>query len=274
MSASPPVIRLNGLSKSFDGKAVLDGLGLSVARGESLVIVGKSGTGKSVLLKHVIGLLRPDAGTVEIEGEDFWKADRVRRNGIRRKFGMAFQEGALFDSMSVEENIAFPLVRNTKMSPAEVRARVAECLDLVHLSGLGSKSPAELSGGMRRRLGFARAIALSPSILLFDEPTTGLDPITTDVIVGVITALGKRMGPTSITITHDLKFAFAIADRVALLHGGRILVSLPPKEFEASSDPHVAAFVRGDASLEEPEDTGSFRALAAGPAGPTIGTTP
>ncbi len=266
-SASPPVIRLTALSKSFDGKAVLDGLDLSVARGESLVVVGKSGTGKSVLLKHVIGLLQPDAGTVEIEGENLWKAGRVRRDEIRRKFGMAFQEGALFDSMTVEENIAFPLVRNTKMSPREVRARVAECLDLVQLSGLGAKSPSELSGGMRRRLGFARAIALAPSILLFDEPTTGLDPITTDVIVGVIQALGKRMSPTSITITHDLKFAFAIADKVALLHGGKIHVSLPPEAFETSSDPHVAAFVRGDASLEEPEDTGRFRPFAGGPPG-------
>ncbi len=274
MSASPPVIRLTGLSKSFDGKSVLDRLDLSVARGESLVVVGKSGVGKSVLLKLVIGLLQPDAGSVEIEGEDFWKVGRVRRNEIRRKFGMAFQEGALFDSMSVAENIAFPLVRNTRMSPEEVRARVDECLDLVHLSGLGAKSPSELSGGMRRRLGFARAIALAPSILLFDEPTTGLDPITTDVIVGVIGALGKRMSPTTVTITHDLKFAFAIADRVALLHGGKILVSLPPKAFEASSDPHVAAFVKGDASLEEAEDTGSFRALAGGRSGPTIGTNP
>jgi phospholipid/cholesterol/gamma-HCH transport system ATP-binding protein len=274
MSASPPVIRLAGLSRSFNGRPVLDGLDLAVARGESLVVVGKSGTGKSVLLKHVIGLLRPDAGTVEIEGEDFWRAGRVRRDEIRRKFGMAFQEGALFDSMTVGENIAFPLTRNMKMSPGEVRSRVAECLDLVHLSGLESKSPSELSGGMRRRVGFARAIALAPSILLFDEPTTGLDPITTDVIVGVITSLGRRMSPTSITITHDLKFAFAIADRVALLHGGKLHASLPPKAFEASSDPHVAAFVRGDASLEEPEDTGTFRAIAGGPSGQKIGAPP
>jgi len=270
MSASPPVIRLAGLSRSFDGKPVLEGLDLAVGRGESLVVVGKSGTGKSVLLKHVIGLLSPDAGTVEIEGEDFWKAGRIRRDEIRRKFGMAFQEGALFDSMSVEENIAFPLVRNTRMSRGEIRARVAECLEVVQLAGFGAKSPSELSGGQRRRVGFARAIALAPSILLFDEPTTGLDPITTDVIVGVITALGKRMNPTWITITHDLKFAFAIADRVSLLHGGRIRVSLPPKAFEASTDPYVAAFVRGDASLEEPGNAGGAGPSAGGTSGPTI----
>jgi len=275
MSASPPILRLTGLTKSFDGKRVLDRLDLSVAPGESLVILGKSGSGKSVLLKHVIGLLKPDAGTVEIDGEDLWKVGRVRRDEIRRKFGMSFQEGALFDSMSVGENIAFSLVRHTKMTPGKVRKRVAECLDLVRLPGLEAKRPSELSGGMRRRVGFARAIALSPSILLFDEPTTGLDPITTDVIVGVISALAKSLNPTTVTITHDLKAAFAIADRVALLSGGRIRVALPPREFEASEDPHVAAFVRGDSRLDPATDeevtAGSSRR---GPFGPTMGASP
>lgn len=274
MSAAPPVIRLSGLSKSFDGKLVLDRLDLSVASGESLVVVGKSGTGKSVLLKHVVGLLTPDAGTVEIEGEEFWKAGRVRRDEIRRKFGMSFQEGALFDSMSVGENIAFPLVRHTRLTPEKIRARVAECLDLVQLPGLEGKRPSELSGGMRRRVGFARAIALSPSILLFDEPTTGLDPITTDVISGVISALRKRMNPTAITITHDLKVAFGIADRVALLHGGRIHAALPPGAFETSDDPHVAAFVRGDATLEPPDEVEVLRSSAAQPSRSTIGASP
>jgi len=274
MSAVPPAVRLAGITKSFDGKVVLDGLDLAVATGESLVIVGKSGTGKSVLLKHVIGLLVPDAGTVEIEGEDLWKAGRVRRDEIRRKFGMSFQEGALFDSMSVGENIAFPLVRHTRLTPEKVRARVAECLDLVQLPGLESKRPSELSGGMRRRVGFARAIALSPSILLFDEPTTGLDPITTDVISGVISALRKRLNPTALTITHDLKVAFGIADRVALLHGGRIHAALPPKAFEASDDPHVAAFVRGDATLEHPDEVEILRPSAAPPSRSTIETSP
>ncbi len=256
MSAIPPILRLTGVTKSFDGKRVLDGLDLAVTPGESLVILGKSGMGKSVLLKHLIGLLRPDAGTVEVDGEDFWKARRVRRDEIRRRFGMSFQEGALFDSMSVGENIAFSLVRHTKLTPGKIRARVAECLEMVQLPGLEAKRPSELSGGMRRRVGFARAIALSPSILLFDEPTTGLDPITTDVIVGVISALAKRLNPTTVTITHDLKAAFAIADRVALLSGGRILVALPPREFETSANPYVAAFVRGDSRLEPPADAG------------------
>jgi phospholipid/cholesterol/gamma-HCH transport system ATP-binding protein len=275
MSAPPPILRLAGLTKSFDGKRVLDRLDLSVAAGESLVILGKSGTGKSVLLKHVIGLLKPDAGTVEIDGEDLWKAGRVRRDEIRRRFGMSFQEGALFDSMSVGENIAFPLVRHTKMTPGKVRERVAECLDLVRLPGLEAKRPSELSGGMRRRVGFARAIALSPSILLFDEPTTGLDPITTDVIVGVISALARRLNPTTITITHDLKSAFAIADRVALLSEGRIRVALPPMEFEASKDPYVAAFVRGDSRLEPaPEEDVTAGSSRPGPSGPTMGAFP
>jgi phospholipid/cholesterol/gamma-HCH transport system ATP-binding protein len=159
---------------------------------------------------------------------------------------MSFQEGALFDSMSVGENIAFPLKRHTKMSPDEARARVAECLSLVRLPGIEAKRPSELSGGMRRRVGFARAIALKPEVLLFDEPTTGLDPITTDVLARVMIELRDRMNPTMVTITHDLKVAFALAERVALLGCGKILVDLPPREFEASDDPRVQAFVRGD----------------------------
>jgi phospholipid/cholesterol/gamma-HCH transport system ATP-binding protein len=227
---------------------VLDGLELAIAKGDSVVVLGKSGIGKSVLLKHMIGLLEPDSGTVEVEGEDFWGASRSRRDEIRRRFGMSFQEGALFDSMSVGENIAFPLKRHTKMGPAEVRDRVAECLALVRLHGIEAKRPSELSGGMRRRVGFARAIALGPEILLFDEPTTGLDPITTDVLARVMVRLRDRLNPTMVTITHDLKVAFEVADRVALLEKGRILVDLPPREFEASADPRVAAFVRGDGS--------------------------
>jgi len=234
--------------KGFGSKVVLDGLDLAVAKGESLVILGKSGTGKSVLLKHMIGLLEPDAGTVEVEGEDFWAASRSRRDEMRRRFGMSFQEGALFDSMSVGENVAFPLKRHTRMSPPEVRERVAECLALVRLHGIEAKRPSELSGGMRRRVGFARAIALGPEVLLFDEPTTGLDPITTDVLARVMVRLRDRLNPTMVTITHDLKVAFQVAERVALLDGGRILVDLPPREFEACPDPRVVAFLRGDGS--------------------------
>ena len=221
-----------------------------MAKGDSIVVLGKSGIGKSVLLKHMIGLLEPDGGTVEVEGEDFWAASRTRRDEIRRRFGMSFQEGALFDSMTVGENVGFPLRRHGRMSAAEVRDRVAECLALVRLPGTEGKRPSELSGGMRRRVGFARAIALKPEILLFDEPTTGLDPITTDVLVRVMVELRDRMNPTMVTITHDLKVAFDVAERVALLDAGRILVDLPPRSFAASEDPRVAAFVRGDGSEE------------------------
>jgi phospholipid/cholesterol/gamma-HCH transport system ATP-binding protein len=220
------------------------------------VIVGKSGTGKSVLMKHIIGLLEPDEGTVEIAGENLWEVSSRERDVLRRKFGMSFQEGALFDSMSVGGNIAFPLVRHSKMTKEEIKARVAECLEMVRLPGIEAKRPAELSGGMRRRVGFARAIALKPEILLFDEPTTGLDPVTTDVIVRVIETLRQKLNPTVIAITHDLKVAFGIADRVALLDGGRIRLDLPPAEFERSEDPHVAAFVKGDSEIEEPEKKG------------------
>jgi phospholipid/cholesterol/gamma-HCH transport system ATP-binding protein len=248
-----PAIRLRGITKAFGKKIVLDHLDLVVETGESLVLLGQSGIGKSVLIKHVVGLLRPDAGSVEIDGEDLWAVSSSERDVLRQKFGMSFQEGALFDSMSVGENIAFPLVRHTKKSRSEIAERVAECLELVRLPGIEEKRPSELSGGMRRRVGFARAIALQPQILLFDEPTTGLDPITTDVLVRVIEEMRKRLNPTAITITHDLKVAFSVADRVGLLARGKIAVDLPPTEFAASRDPRVAAFVKGDSDLEPPE---------------------
>jgi phospholipid/cholesterol/gamma-HCH transport system ATP-binding protein len=246
-----PAVRLVGVSKAFGGRSVLKDLDLEVPVGTSLVVLGKSGMGKSVLLKHVIGLLKPDSGRVEVGGVDLWSVSARERDLIRRRFGMSFQEGALFDSMTVGENISFPLRRHTRMTPAQVRDRVAECLDLVRLPGIEAKRPSELSGGMRRRVGFARAIALKPEILLFDEPTTGLDPINTDALVRVIQHLRESLRPTAITITHDLKVAFAIADRVALLEGGRIRVESSPADFESSDDPRVTAFVRGDSSLDE-----------------------
>ena len=265
-----PAIRLRGISKAFGSKVVLDHLDLSVEKGQSLALLGQSGIGKSVLLKHVVGLLRPDSGSVEIEGEDLWAVSSRERDVLRRKFGMSFQEGALFDSMSVGENIAFPLVRHTKKSKKEIADRVAECLELVRLPGIEEKRPSELSGGMRRRVGFARAIALQPQILLFDEPTTGLDPITTDVLVRVIEDMRKRLKPTAITITHDLKVAFSIADRVGLLAGGKIRVDLPPKEFEASDDPAIAAFVKGDSELAPPELDADRPPGARPPAAPPV----
>jgi phospholipid/cholesterol/gamma-HCH transport system ATP-binding protein len=241
-----PKIRTEDLRKSYQGKVVLDGIDLSIAEGESLVVVGPSGTGKSVLLKHLIGLIRPDSGKVYVDGVDFWAIGETDRIGVRKKFGMSFQEGALFDSMSVFDNVAFPLRRSGR-APAEVRRRVRECLDMVHLPNIENKRPSELSGGMRRRVGFARAIAHEPEILLFDEPNTGLDPIMTDVIDEVILELKERLEVTIVTITHHMESARKIGDRVALIHGGRLIFQAPPEEFLRSNDPAVRQFVEGRA---------------------------
>ncbi|HSS45651.1 MAG TPA: ATP-binding cassette domain-containing protein [Thermoanaerobaculia bacterium] len=241
-----PKLRVEDLSKSFDGRVVLDGMGFSVADRESLVIVGLSGSGKSVLLKHLIGLLRPDTGTVYVDGQDLWALSPVDRNSLRKKFGMSFQEGALFDSMSVFDNVAFPL-RRSNLPPAHVRRRVEECLEIVHLPNVEGKRPSELSGGMRRRVGFARAIAHEPEILLFDEPNTGLDPIMTDIIDEVILEMRQRMSATIVTITHHIPSARKIGDRIALLSGGRLVYNASPEEFLNSNDPAVRQFVAGTA---------------------------
>jgi phospholipid/cholesterol/gamma-HCH transport system ATP-binding protein len=242
-----PIISLRHLYKSFDGRPILQDMSIDVEQGESLVIVGGSGTGKSVTLKHIIGLLKPDKGQVLIDGQDLCTMKEVELNQFRRRFGMAFQEGALFDSMSVFENIAFPLRRHTKMSEKEIRARVDECLEDVHLHNVSKKRPSELSGGMRRRVGFARAISLKPQILLFDEPTTGLDPVISDVIAELIEEMDVKLGTTTVTITHDMKVAFKIADRVAMLYQGHIIEQGTPEEFQRSKNPIVEQFIEGRA---------------------------
>ena len=242
------MISLQHVYKAFSGKEVLHDMSIDVESGESFVIVGGSGTGKSVTLKHIIGLLKPDRGRVVIDGQDIGQLNEVDLNRFRRRFGMAFQEGALFDSMSVFENIAFPLRRHTKMDQAAVRARVEECLDLVHLEqGVAAKRPSELSGGMRRRVGFARAISLKPEILLFDEPTTGLDPVFSDVIAELIREMDETLHTTTVTITHDMKVAFKIADRVAMLYKGHIIEQGTPAAFQASPNPIVQQFIEGRA---------------------------
>lgn len=242
------VISLQHISKSFGGKQVLNDMSIDIERGESVVIVGGSGTGKSVTLKHIIGLLQPDGGHVVVDGNDLCCMKSVELNRFRQRFGMAFQEGALFDSMSVFENIAFPLRRHTKMTEQEIQHRVKECLDQVHLEGVESKRPSELSGGMRRRVGFARAISLKPAILLFDEPTTGLDPVISDVVADLIVEMDSKMNTTTVTITHDMKVAFKIADRVAMLYKGRIIEQGSPQEFQRSKSPIVQQFIEGRAS--------------------------
>ena len=248
MVETDPIIRLRGISKSFGPLEVLRGIDLDVVDGESLVLIGGSGTGKSVLLKHLIGLLSPDEGTVEVDGHVLSELSTRELTRFRRRFGMSFQEGALFDSMTVGENVAFPLHRLSDLSKPEIRHRVRECLDAVQLpEGVEGKMPAELSGGMRRRVGFARAVALEPRILLFDEPTTGLDPVTTAVIDQVIVELTTRLDSTSVTITHDMTSAFRIADRIGMLHGGEIIALAPPEEFRELDDPRVQQFLRGEA---------------------------
>lgn len=247
-ASSRPMISLQDLHKSFGHKRVLSGLSIDIARGESLVIVGGSGTGKSVTLKHIIGLLQPDKGHVYIDGTDLCCLSIVELNAIRRRFGMAFQEGALFDSMTVFENIAFPLRRHTKMSEREILSRVNECLDSVHLErSVKDKRPAELSGGMRRRVGFARAISLEPEVLLFDEPTTGLDPVMSDVVADLIGEMDQTLHATTVTITHDMKVAFKIADRIAMLHKGSVVEEGTPEEFQKSTNPIVRQFIEGRA---------------------------
>jgi phospholipid/cholesterol/gamma-HCH transport system ATP-binding protein len=247
MTQATPIISLQHVDKTLGGRKVLDDMSIDVGRGDSFVIVGGSGVGKSVTLKHIIGLMKPDQGQVIIDGQDIGAMRPVDLNRFRRKFGMSFQEGALFDSMSVFENIAFPLRRHTKFTDAQIRERVDECLDLVHLEGVSPKRPSELSGGMRRRVGFARAIALKPEILLFDEPTTGLDPVFSDVIADLILEMDRTLNTTTVTITHDMKVAFKIADRVAMLYKGRIVEEGTPETFQQSRNPIVQQFIQGRA---------------------------
>jgi phospholipid/cholesterol/gamma-HCH transport system ATP-binding protein len=267
-SRPEPKIRIRDLHKSFGPKRVLDGVDMDVAPAESLVILGGSGTGKSVLLKHVIGLLKPDSGTIEVDGTKVETLGNREITEFRRKFGMSFQEGALFDSMTVWQNVAFPLQRLTKLSRGEVHDRVEECLEMVRLAGVSGKMPSQLSGGMRRRVGFARAIAHSPEILLFDEPTTGLDPVTTALIDEVIVDLNDRLKTTTVTITHDLESAWRIGDRIAMIHRGKIIADAPPEEFRRIDDPRVQQFIHGEAKgpLSEEEEVAAAVGSEAGEA--------
>jgi len=223
MSAVPK-IRLRGLCKSFGDKLVLDGIDLDVAAGSSMVVIGGSGSGKSVLIKCILGLIEPDSGTIEIDGVDVLRQDRSTREATRRKIGMLFQNGALFDSLPVWENVAFGLLAQKRCTRAEARHKAGEVLAQVGLAeSVGDLQPSELSGGMQKRVGLARAIAAQPDILFFDEPTTGLDPIMGAVIDGLIVDCVKKMGSTAIAITHDMLSARRIGDRAAMLHKGRIV---------------------------------------------------
>jgi phospholipid/cholesterol/gamma-HCH transport system ATP-binding protein len=241
------LLSVQGLHKSFGRNAVLRGLDLEIERGESLVVLGGSGSGKSVLLKHLIGLLKPDAGSVRLDGEEVSTLPDSRIFEVRKRFGMSFQEGALFDSYTVFDNVAFPIRRHRRQwGETRIRARVEACLELVGMPRIGALMPSELSGGMKRRVGFARAIALEPEILLFDEPTTGLDPVMTSVLNQVIVDLRQHLHATTVTITHDLGSARAIASRIGMLFQGRMIECAPRDQFFASTNPLVRQFLEGN----------------------------
>lgn len=242
------MIVVRELRKAFGPVVVLDGLDLRVERGETVAVVGRSGTGKSVLLKHLAGLLDPDAGEVRIEDEPVTGASRERLAELRLRMGYVFQAGALFDSMTVGENVGLAL-RRRGVEPPELDERVEATLELVGLEGQAGRYPAELSGGMRKRAAVARAVAPRPAYLLYDEPTSGLDPVTTAVVDALVVRLKEELRATSVVVTHDLRSAFRVADRVALLHRGALARVGTPEEMRASDDPMVRAFVEGRAEL-------------------------
>jgi len=239
------MIQLEGISKSFGKQEVLKNLDFKISPGQITVIIGPSGEGKSVLLKIIIGLLTPDSGKVVIGDRDLFSLSNVDQIQVRKKFGMLFQHAALFDSMNVEDNVAFPLREHTNLLEEEILNRVSQMLEQVGLSGVGDKWPSELSGGMRKRVGLARALILEPEIILYDEPTTGLDPLLTDSIDKLIVDTQKRFNLTSVIVSHDIRSALKIADKIAMLHGGNILEEGAPEKFKKSSDPFVQSFLIG-----------------------------
>ena len=241
------MIKLIEVQKSFGSNQVLRGVNLHIHRGESMVVIGRSGCGKSVLMKHVIGLLRPDSGQVLVDGQDLFSCSQRKLYEIRKKFGMLFQGAALFDSMTVGENVGFGLREHMLLSLQEINERVQEKLRILGLSGVETLKPNEISGGMKKRVGLARAIAMEPEILLYDEPTTGLDPIMADVINDLIVRLKGTFQVTSLTITHDMKSAYKIADRIAMLYDGRIIEIGTPNEIQKTNNPIVHQFITGSA---------------------------
>jgi phospholipid/cholesterol/gamma-HCH transport system ATP-binding protein len=239
------VIRVQGLRKRFGVQEVLRGVDLDIATGEIMIVIGRSGGGKSVLLKHLIGLLRPDAGAVLVDGTDITRLRGRPLDRVRERYGVVFQGGALFDSMSVFDNVAFPL-REKGRRAAEITGRVEEKLDQVGLGGMGAKNPAEISGGMRKRVAIARALVTEPEIVFFDEPTTGLDPILVNTIHHLIMDLHRKFRFTAVMVSHEIPEIFEIADRVAMLHDGVIAEVGPPDAVRNSTKPVVQQFIRGE----------------------------
>lgn len=244
-------VSLRGIHKRFGAKHVLRGVSVDVVPGETFTLLGGSGTGKSVCLRHMIGLLEPDEGEVEILGLDFAQLGAAERTALRKRCGMVFQSAALFDSLNVYENIAYPIREHERWPEAQVAERIALCLESVGLPGIEALLPEELSGGMRKRVGVARAIALEPELILYDEPTTGLDPANSKRIAEMMRELQQRTHATSVVVTHDLELCFAISDRVALIKAGRIVIQASVEEFRASEHPDVRAYFDGE--YDEPD---------------------
>jgi phospholipid/cholesterol/gamma-HCH transport system ATP-binding protein len=244
------MIKLIDVTKAFDNQIVLNKLNLEIPQGKITAVIGPSGEGKSVLLKHMIGLMKPDSGKVLVDGEDIAAVGRIGLNRVREKFGMLFQNAALFDSMTVYENVAFPLEEKTRLSPAEIRDKVHEALEHVGLTGVDKKFPDELSGGMKKRVGLARAILLNPKIILFDEPTTGLDPIICRATHQLIKDTHARYGFTAVVVSHEIPEIFDIAECVAMLYQGEILEMGTPEVIQRSTHPVVRQFITG--SLDGP----------------------
>jgi len=245
------IIRLDNVHKRFGQLRVLRGVTLDIQRGETTVVLGPSGTGKSVLLKHIVGLIKPDQGAVYFEDQ---RVDQLRERDavdLRKRIGFLFQMGALFDSMNVRDNICFPLKQHTDQSEEQQTARCERVLEMVGLSGIEGKMPADLSGGQKKRVALARAIVMEPDVVLYDEPTTGLDPIRGDLINELIIMLGRRLGITSIAVTHDMVSARKIADRMVMLYGGEILADGGPETFEDVPDERVSRFVHGQADQDD-----------------------
>ncbi len=247
------LIELKNLHKRFGSLVVLDGLTLSIPEGQSIVIIGASGTGKSVLLKHIVGLLKPDAGEVWFDGKRIDVMTERQLDEVRVQMGFLFQLGALFDSFTVEDNVGFPLTEHSGKSPEEISRIVDEKLTMVGLPETRKKMPAQLSGGQKKRIALARAIALNPRVILYDEPTTGLDPIRSDVINELILKLKRETAVTSITVTHDMHSATKVADRIVMLHRGRIIFDGTPQQMQDATEPMIRNFVRGEAGEDDLE---------------------
>ena len=239
------MIEIQGLSKSFYGNQVLDGLSLKIDTGFTCVIIGRSGCGKSVLLKHIVGIMKPDKGRILFDEKDVGELKDAELNALRMKVGMVFQGGALFDSLTVGENVGFGLIEHLHLSRKEIEQRVAESLHLVDLHGIEDLMPSSLSGGMKKRVALARSICIKPSIILYDEPTTGVDPITADSINRLIRDLHDKLKVTSIVVTHDMKSAYMVADKIAMLYKGKIIAQGAPSEIQSTRDPVVHQFING-----------------------------